>query len=113
MVTYNIWRVHHDESFWENPFTFDPTRFLDEHGKLLPPEDEKRHRLLTFGIGKRSCIGENLARARIFLGLTSILQNFDLTRDPSEPFPSSDPRTYEITFFLKPPSYKLQFTPRH
>ncbi|XP_071118874.1 cytochrome P450 2B9-like [Haliotis cracherodii] len=112
MVIYNVWRVHHDESFWEDPFTFDPTRFLDEHGKLLPPEDEKRQRLLTFGIGKRSCIGEKLARVRIFLGLTSILQNFDLTRDPSEPFPSPDPRTYEIKFLLQPPSYKLQCKPR-
>ncbi|XP_048255149.1 cytochrome P450 2C7-like [Haliotis rufescens] len=111
-VIYNVWQVHHDESFWENPFTFDPTRFLDEHGKLLPPEDEKRQRLLTFGIGKRSCIGEKLARVRIFLGLTSILQNFDLTRDPSEPFPSPDPRTYEIKFLLQPPSYKLQCKPR-
>ncbi|XP_046557774.1 cytochrome P450 2C28-like [Haliotis rubra] len=111
-VIYNVWRVHNDESFWENPFTFDPTRFLDEHGELLPPEDEKRQRLLTFGIGKRSCIGEKLSRVRIFLGLTSILQNFDLTRDTSEPFPSSDPRTYESKFLLQPPPYKLQFKPR-
>ncbi|XP_046550285.1 cytochrome P450 2C31-like [Haliotis rubra] len=112
MVIYNVWRVHHDESFWDNPLTFDPTRFLDEHGELLPPEDEKRKRLLTFGIGKRSCIGEKLSRVRIFLGLTSILQNFDLTPDPSEPFPSSDPRTYESKFLLQPPPYKLQFKPR-
>ncbi|XP_046562296.1 cytochrome P450 2C30-like [Haliotis rubra] len=113
MVTYNVWRVHHDESFWENPFTFDPTRFLDERGELLPPEDEKRQRLLTFGIGKRSCIGEKLARVRIFLGLTSLLQNFDLTRDPSEPFPSPDPRTYRCGFISQPPPYKLQFKPRY
>ncbi|XP_046547613.1 cytochrome P450 2C70-like [Haliotis rubra] len=134
-VLYNVWRVHHDESFWENPFTFDPTRFLDDNGDLLPPEDEKRQRkicisqpykithdytcfvlicgLLTFGVGKRSCIGEKLARVRIFLGLTSILQNFDLVRDPSEPFPSSDPSTYEPNFMLQPPPYKLQFKPRH
>ncbi|XP_067655108.1 cytochrome P450 2C30-like isoform X2 [Haliotis asinina] len=113
MVIYNAWHVHHDESFWKNPFTFDPTRFLDEHGNLLPPEDEKRQRLLTFGIGKRSCIGEKLARVRIFLGLTSLLQNFDLTRDPSEPFPSPDPRTYPCEFILEPPPYKLQFKSRH
>ncbi|XP_067655910.1 steroid 17-alpha-hydroxylase/17,20 lyase-like [Haliotis asinina] len=113
MVTYNVWHVHHDESFWKNPFTFDPTRFLDEHGNLLPPEDEKRQRLLTFGIGKRSCVGEKLARVRIFLALTSLLQNFDLTRDPSEPFPSPDPRTYPCEFFMQPPPYKLQFKPRH
>ncbi|XP_067678548.1 cytochrome P450 2B4-like [Haliotis asinina] len=112
-VIYNIWRVHHDESFWENASSFDPTRFLDENGELLPSGDEKRQRLMTFGVGKRSCIGEKLARVRIFLGLTSILQNFDLTRDPSEPFPSSDPSTYESTFILTPPPYKLQFKPRH
>ncbi|XP_046550255.1 cytochrome P450 2C15-like [Haliotis rubra] len=110
-VIYNVWRVHHDESFWENPFTFDPTRFLDDNGELLPSEDEKRQRLLTFGVGKRSCIGEKLARVRIFLGLTSILQNFDLVRDPSEPFPSSDPSTYEPKFILQPPPYRLQFKP--
>ncbi|XP_067678545.1 cytochrome P450 2B19-like [Haliotis asinina] len=110
---YNVWRVHHDESFWENPSTFDPNRFLDENGELLPSEDEKRQRLMTFGVGKRSCIGEKLARVRIFLGLTSILQNFNLTRDPSEPFPQTDPSTYESTFILTPPPYKLQLKPRH
>ncbi|XP_046556687.1 cytochrome P450 2C28-like [Haliotis rubra] len=88
-------------------------RFLDDNGDLLPPENEKRQRLLTFGVGKRSCIGEKLARVRIFLGLTSILHKCDLARDPSESFPSSDPNTYETKFILQPPPYKLQFNPRH
>ncbi|XP_046567893.1 cytochrome P450 2C7-like [Haliotis rubra] len=111
-VVYNIWRVHHEETFWEKPFTFDPNRFLDENGQLLPPDDEKRQRLIPFGTGKRSCPGQKLARVGIGLALSSILQQFNLTKDPSQVLPSSDPRTYKIKTVLTPPAYQIQFQAR-
>ncbi|XP_067658048.1 cytochrome P450 2B4-like [Haliotis asinina] len=112
MVWYNIWFVHHDPSFWNEPYTYIPERFLDEHGQLVPPEDQRRQRLLTFGIGKRQCVGEILARVRLFLGVVTILQHFHLEADPDHPLPSPDPRDIGFTAFYNTPQYKIRFRPR-
>ena len=32
----NLWALHHEEKHWENPWLFNPDRFLDESGQLLP-----------------------------------------------------------------------------
>ncbi|KAJ8309271.1 hypothetical protein KUTeg_014145 [Tegillarca granosa] len=38
---------------------FDPERFLDNDGHILPHDSEPMRNLLPFGLGKRSCIGED------------------------------------------------------
>ncbi len=43
-------------------FQFQPERFLDPiNGKSL------EQKIIPFGVGKRSCLGESLARAEFFL----------------------------------------------
>ena len=42
----NLWSVHRDPTLWENPDTFNPTRFLDDDGKLL-----RKECFIPFGIG--------------------------------------------------------------
>ncbi|XP_029361300.1 cytochrome P450 2U1 [Echeneis naucrates] len=67
----NLWSVHRDPSVWENPENFDPTRFLDDDGKLL-----RKECFIPFGIGRRVCMGEQLAKMELFLTITSLLQAF-------------------------------------
>ncbi|KAK0427309.1 hypothetical protein QR680_010162 [Steinernema hermaphroditum] len=57
-----------DANVFENPLEFDPERFLTN--KQL---DKK---VIAFGVGKRACLGESLARAEIFLVLTNFVQRF-------------------------------------
>ena len=42
-----------DEGAWKNPLKFDPSRFLDEDGKICVPDN-----FFPFGLGKHRCMGE-------------------------------------------------------
>ena len=65
--------VHMDEKYFPEPEVFRPERFLDEQGHVKPSRA-----LMPFSVGKRSCIGEALARAELFLFLTALLQRHSM-----------------------------------
>ncbi|KAM3834578.1 cytochrome P450 2J2-like [Vipera latastei] len=62
-----------DPEQWETPEEFNPNHFLDKDGKFI-----EREEFLPFGIGQRSCVGEQLARIETFIFLTSLLGVFRL-----------------------------------
>ena len=43
-VLLNLWATHHDPLIWKDPWRFNPRRFLDETGNLLPCDHETRRR---------------------------------------------------------------------
>nr|XP_056701797.1 cytochrome P450 2F2-like [Euleptes europaea] len=65
--------VHKDVTNFKDPEMFDPTNFLDKKGSF-----HRHHAFIPFGIGKRVCLGEPLARKEIFLFLTALVQHFML-----------------------------------
>lgn len=66
--------IHFNEELFPNPESINPERFLKEDGSL---------RLINefnpFGIGKRSCLGEALARMELFMIFTTLIQNFQFS----------------------------------
>ncbi|CAH1264340.1 CYP2U1 [Branchiostoma lanceolatum] len=84
-VTVNIWSVHRDPNLWPGPDKFDPTRFLDDSGKYV-----RRDEVIPFSIGRRVCLGEQLARMEIFLIFTSLLQRFTFKLPEGAPKPSEE-----------------------
>uniref|UniRef100_A0A8C4WLA1 unspecific monooxygenase n=1 Tax=Gopherus evgoodei TaxID=1825980 RepID=A0A8C4WLA1_9SAUR len=96
--------VLYDSKEFPNPEQFNPGHFLDENGAF-----KKSDFFMPFSIGKRSCLGEALARMELFLLLTTILQNFIL-KSPI------DPKDIDITpmSFTSniPVSYQLIVIPR-
>uniref|UniRef100_A0A224YKN1 Cytochrome n=1 Tax=Rhipicephalus zambeziensis TaxID=60191 RepID=A0A224YKN1_9ACAR len=73
-VLANLWLAHRDTGFWREPHRFDPTRFLAEDGR-----PERKDAFLPFGLGKRVCIGESLAKTQMFVFVTELLKRFTFT----------------------------------
>lgn len=71
---------HMDPQYWEKPTEFYPEHFLNDEGKAI----SKKEGFLPFSVGRRSCIGESLARMELFLFLSSLLQNFTFTAAETE-----------------------------
>ncbi|KAL3870427.1 hypothetical protein ACJMK2_038495 [Sinanodonta woodiana] len=112
MLFINIWTAHHDPTIWGDPWIFRPDRFLDDNSELLPPEHTLRQSLVTFGAGKRVCVGENLAKSRIFLYLTTLIQKFDFLLPKGGIVPSDDPRAFLPGALLRPHDYMMRLTVR-
>ncbi|XP_077427386.1 cytochrome P450 2U1 [Vanacampus margaritifer] len=79
----NLWSVHRDAAVWDQPDTFKPERFLDEEGKLA-----RKECFMPFGIGRRVCMGEQLAKMELFLMVTGLLQAFTFRLPAGTPPPS-------------------------
>ncbi|XP_041508894.1 cytochrome P450 2J4-like isoform X2 [Microtus oregoni] len=70
MLLTNLTALHSDPKEWATPETFNPEHFL-ENGQF-----KKRESFLPFSMGKRACLGEQLARSELFIFFTALLQNF-------------------------------------
>ncbi|XP_791794.1 cytochrome P450 2C15 [Strongylocentrotus purpuratus] len=77
-IAVNILYIHHDPKIWGDPEVFRPERFLTEDGKALI----KHEAYMPFGVGRRICLGEQLAKMELFLFFTNILQQFKITLPP-------------------------------
>ncbi|XP_038077532.1 cytochrome P450 2J6-like [Patiria miniata] len=83
LVISNLWHNHFDPSVWAKPKSFRPERFLDKEGQF-----QSREVLTPFGVGRRICIGEHLARQELFVLFTHLLHHFTL-KNPNKATPVS------------------------
>uniref|UniRef100_A0A0B7BVS1 Cytochrome P450 n=1 Tax=Arion vulgaris TaxID=1028688 RepID=A0A0B7BVS1_9EUPU len=75
----NLDSVLHDKDTWgADAMSFRPERFIDDNGKLKVLEQ-----FIPFGIGRRVCLGESLAKTGLFLYMASMFQRFHFL--PSNP----------------------------
>ncbi|KHJ84577.1 hypothetical protein OESDEN_15707 [Oesophagostomum dentatum] len=72
-----------DPKYFEDPDKFDPSRYLKEQ--------RLDQHVIPFGIGKRSCLGESLARAELYLIIGNLLQRYQLSSVGGPP--SREPKT--------------------
>jgi cytochrome P450 len=93
-----------DKKIWGDPETFRPERFINEDGALL-----NREEFVPFGVGKRLCLGEALAKMELFLFLSALFQRFKVEPETPEKLP-----TLETSFsnVLVPQPFKVKFTER-
>ncbi len=134
----NIWQCNHDRAiFGDDADEFRPERHLDIKGeKILPgPRETKGEGHVTFGFGRRICVGKHLANDSLFISTARILwaATLECARDengnelPPDPnafvhkgiimfvtFASAD-RLYDIAKFLvysQPAPYGCVIAPR-
>ncbi|KAK7085939.1 hypothetical protein SK128_008549 [Halocaridina rubra] len=90
--------------YWTDPEKFDPLRFIDAEGRVHKPEQ-----FIPFGVGRRMCLGNVLAKSEVFLFLTSILHVFNISNPENEPLPSMEGN---LGTTLTPSPFKICFVPR-
>ena len=88
MILSNIYAVHHDENVWPDPNNFNPeANFIrrDESGEIGIVNTEH---LIPFGVGRRVCLGESLARQELWIFFVGLMQRFQMSGNPKSSLPS-------------------------
>ena len=106
-INFNLWHMHHDERVWDKPDEFNPHRWLDEENKYIPGMHKS---FLPFSAGRRSCLGEALARTELFLYLSRLVRDFKFKHHHEEQFPSLERVEGGI---ITPKPYNVIFSPRY
>ncbi|XP_038066319.1 cytochrome P450 2J6-like [Patiria miniata] len=76
----NMWTIFRDPKHWPEPEQFKPERFLNERGVAVKPEE-----LIPFSTGRRSCIGEHLAKMELFLFFSFFMHQFTFKKPQNSP----------------------------
>lgn len=97
--------VLHDPDIWDEPLIFRPERFIDADGKLTKPDE-----FIPFGIGRRACLGESLARMELFLYVSTMIQHFRFLPLEDGQLPSLE---YKTGLTYSPVPYLVRAVPRH
>ncbi|KAJ7302126.1 cytochrome P450 [Mycena albidolilacea] len=117
IVIANVWAMNRDpEVYGHNADLFEPTRHLDEDGRLtvvIPETKDEGHN--TFGFGRRNCVGRHVANDSLFIDCANILWALSI-----EPFydhngvpiiPSLD-ESINTGIVVRPPLFRCSFKPR-
>lgn len=113
------WAVHMDPNFWPDPDTFNPERFIDRDGSFSSPQNfipfqtgmlssfkmwkRNENKFILFHLGKRMCLGDELARMILFGYCSRILFKFEIAGNLAK-LPYGD-----CGITLTPPPYCLSF----
>jgi len=77
----NVAWIMNDPEYWDKPEQFNPSRFIDEN----TGEFRKDERCIPFLVGKRYCLGQQLAQHELFLFLTGLLQSLSFSTPLPDP----------------------------
>ncbi|KAF8212348.1 cytochrome P450 [Mycena galopus ATCC 62051] len=105
-VMANIWGIMHDEAFYPDPFSFDPTRFLGDS----PQPDPRDY---AFGFGRRVCPGQHLAEHSIWIQMVLSLLTMTISKAVDADGKIIEPEvafTSGVVSHVKP--FKFQISPR-
>ncbi|XP_018367768.1 PREDICTED: cytochrome P450 306a1 isoform X1 [Trachymyrmex cornetzi] len=97
------WAIHTDPSYWQDPLSFKPERFIAEDGSLIKPKA-----FLPYQAGKRMCVGDELSKMILFLFGARILHSVVI----SVPSGTRLDLEGECGITLVPKPHRFVFTPR-
>ena len=91
---YNLTEIGMDPQSFPDPERFDPERHLDPETKAFAPHP----RVQPFGIGKRRCLGETLAKAELYMFFTGVVGRFKLEHESALATQMSDVNLIETRY---------------
>ncbi|KAG7094942.1 hypothetical protein E1B28_005744 [Marasmius oreades] len=117
IVIPNAWAMNLDENVWgHDAEEFRPERHLNEDGKLkqaLPDTHEESH--VTYGYGRRICVGRNVANNSLRINTACVLWSFNLrpSTDDKGNFMLPDPHAYlDEGLVIRPEPFLFSLEPR-
>jgi cytochrome P450 len=86
--------LHKDPQYFESPESFKPERFVGENKETI-----KKGTFLPFGEGPRACLGQRFGLLQIKVGVSYVVNNFELSVNKRTKLPLQ----YDPTYFLTSP----------
>ncbi|KAF9221266.1 cytochrome P450 [Gyrodon lividus] len=99
----NHWSIARDPEVFPEPEKFNPGRWLAPDGTI---NDLKAY---SFGFGRRTCVGSNLALRSLYIAAATILWSFKISEDPKSPI---DDTAFVPGIVSHQKPFNLVFTPR-
>ena len=93
-----------DPETFPEPDKFIPERYLDNNGKFSPHPN-----IIPFGVGKRRCLGESLAKTELFIFFVGLMQKFEIQLSNKTDVLSTK---YRPGITLTPYPFKVRFLTR-
>ena len=82
VVLTNLHAVHMDKDFWQDPDEFRPARFLISSTEM---DADKCNHVIPFGLGRRRCLGEKLAKLEVFLLFSNLMHRCSFIKADTGP----------------------------
>lgn len=79
IIMHNTWAVFHSEELYDDPYTFNPDRWLNNPlgtKKGVDVSELDKLKLMTFGAGRRQCPGRQL-------GMQAVVRSLDVFHEAS------------------------------
>ncbi|KAH8831690.1 cytochrome P450 [Flagelloscypha sp. PMI_526] len=111
----NVWMMNRDPSVYgPDADDFRPSRHLDPTtGQLLPPVPLTHHESqVTYGFGRRICVGRHLANQSLFINIASFLWAFKFSSIDGEPLPLGPTDCTDGGLTIRPLPFKCKIEPR-
>ncbi|THU84289.1 cytochrome P450 [Dendrothele bispora CBS 962.96] len=119
LVIFNVWAMNRDpELYGEDYDAFRPERFLDENllktageYKLKPVHPAtKGEGHVTYGFGRRICVGRYVANNTLFIDIAHLLWALTLNKAPGEVY--NDHANYKEGLVVRPKPFRTIMKPR-
>ena len=94
--------IFKDPDLFADPETFNPDRFINSDGNVDKPSE-----LINFGIGRRMCAGETVAKMELFLFITALVQSFEFKPSHGSAIP---PLEGELGITYKPKPFQVSIS---
>ncbi|THH19397.1 hypothetical protein EW146_g1752 [Bondarzewia mesenterica] len=117
IVIANVWHLNRDPMIYgADAAHFNPARHLDEKGQIGPgPIDTKEESHVTYGFGRRICVGRHVANNSLFIDIAMMLWAMNIecaTDEKGNSLPLDIDGCIEDGLVVRPIPFKCKITPR-
>ncbi|KAJ7720444.1 cytochrome P450 [Mycena metata] len=112
----NIWASNRDvEVYGPDAAEFDPGRYLDEKGQLKPALADTKDGHVSYGFGRRLCVGRHVANSSLFIDIACLLWAVHIRPEQDahgEPILPSESESINDGLVVRPIPFKCSIAPR-